>query len=1234
MRPSFRSGLWHGGAGCQPVPLLALLLCCGAMVMAQETPPDAEQRPDLEKQGEEREQAAYSALLAGKPDAACKAAAEALAIWKRLHGENHWRITGARLALECYEKIGRLDAEERRRLLEALHLEIEADRLVGQRPADALAGQRQALDTIRQILGTENGLTAASLYNLARLLYRTGDRPAARQSLEEALAVRRKVFGPDHPQVSLTLATLGSLAIEQDDYAAARTWLDEALTISARAKGEDHPDTAYCLRELGRVFAAQGDWAAARPRWEQALAIRRKALPEGHPLTAQSFHDLGYLLRQLGEYPAARDHLEAALAIQTRTLGKEHPIAGETLSELGIVYNLLGKYDQARKCHQEALTIAVKTAGRESLEAGRSLTNLGLLLQDQGDYAAARLHFQQALAITVKHLGRDHLQTAQNLSNLGLLLRAQGDYAAARNHLTEAVAIFKRRAGPDHPHTALALNNLALAFEAQEEYGKARECLEEVLAILRKTYADDRPEMAIPLLNLGALLWMQGDYAAAQPTLEKALAILQKKQGPDHPHVATARVNLAQVFWAQGAYAAAQPHFEEALAIFHKTVGSEHPDVIYARTFLFLNLYAQGRYEEAEAEGWSAARGFHAARLRSGPAGLGRAGFAQRRSPLPFLAALLARKGKAEAAWQTLEENLARGLLDSLSSQQLRRQRWTPEERRREQVLLNRLQRLDEQLVGRAAGVNRPVDIGSSPQAELLRRQRDEVQAELLRLGAEMEEKYGTASGQVYDLARIQAQLPADAALVAWLDIPALPRSAEPNGEHWACVVGCQGPPIWVRLTGSGPDGTWTPADEALPARVRERLTRQPAEGEDARELLSRLRAQRLAPVEQLLRDRPHLAAVRHLIVLPSAALAGIPVEALTEHHLVSYTPSGTMFAWLQEQRPARDRIGDVRLLALGDPAFESAATGERLGPRLEGKPVRPLPFTRCEVESLARLFPLPGEAETLLGPRASEAELTRLARADQLRQFRYLHLATHGFGNPEGGLRSYLLLARDGPLDQRTPTSQKQEIHDGRLTAEQILHTWKLDADLVTLSACETGLGQQQGGEGYVGFAQALFLAGSRSLVLSLWQVDDQATALLMRRFYQNLLGRRDGLDRPLAKAAALDEAKRWLRGLTTAERDRLLEQLPGGTRGTTVALGPPVQSVHPYDHPYFWAAFILVGDPGEASAPPPIQTAVATDAPAAPTEPAWSWLTATGLLLAGLSGLLAIRLLRHPSA
>jgi CHAT domain-containing protein len=111
------------------------------------------------------------------------------------------------------------------------------------------------------------------------------------------------------------------------------------------------------------------------------------------------------------------------------------------------------------------------------------------------------------------------------------------------------------------------------------------------------------------------------------------------------------------------------------------------------------------------------------------------------------------------------------------------------------------------------------------------------------------------------------------------------------------------------------------------------------------------------------------------------------------------------------------------------------------------------------------------------------------------------------------------------------------------------------------------------------LGFAQALFLAGSRSLVLSLWKVDDNAMALLMTRFYQNLLGKRPGLDKPMAKAEALQEAKAWLRGLTAKEVDRRLAELPRGAeveRPATVV--PP--AVHPYAHPYCWAAFILIGD------------------------------------------------------
>jgi CHAT domain-containing protein len=130
-----------------------------------------------------------------------------------------------------------------------------------------------------------------------------------------------------------------------------------------------------------------------------------------------------------------------------------------------------------------------------------------------------------------------------------------------------------------------------------------------------------------------------------------------------------------------------------------------------------------------------------------------------------------------------------------------------------------------------------------------------------------------------------------------------------------------------------------------------------------------------------------------------------------------------------------------------------------------------------------------------------------------------------------------------------------------------------------VVLSACETGLGRAAGGEGYLGFAQPLFARGARSLVLSLWKVDDDATALLMTRFYQNLLGKRAGLSAPLAKAEALAEAKRWLCGLGPEEAGMALSALPRGSIVRRAPAAAPSSSPRPYDEPKYWAGFILVG-------------------------------------------------------
>jgi CHAT domain-containing protein len=627
---------------------------------------------------------------------------------------------------------------------------------------------------------------------------------------------------------------------------------------------------------------------------------------------------------------------------------------------------------------------------------------------------------------------------------------------------------------------------------------------------------------------------------------------------------------------------------------------------------------------------------------------------ARYRSARAALAACLARRGQPFLAWQHAEAHLARGLLDDLQRAGPEASASSPDTR------LARLRQLDALLL---ALLTRHQPSGKD-QRRLgeLNQERRRLLAELSREAAERAERC------VLRLARIRKHVPADAALVFWLDV------AE---EHWACVVRRKGEPAWQRLPGTGPRKAWTASDTRLPAKAYAALLRPTVKPAERARLVEALARQRLAPLEPHLKATAELPAVRRLLVVPTRRMARVPVEALTERYAVSYVPSGSVFARLMERHR---RLEAPTLLALGDPTFTpptlrlpdppghglllkvvlpggaaararlkagdvllsydgkrlaspkdlrlsegpvraaywrdgKAASlrlpGGRLGAVLDGRPVaealtawraaefitrgdspyQPLPGTRLEVQSIARLVP---SATTLLGSRASEQTLEQLARSGKLRSFRLLHLATHGEVDDARPEQSALILAQD-----RLPTRIDDEVRailsgrkplDGRLTVGTILENWKLDADLVVLSACQSGLGQDTGGNGLLGFAQALLARGARSVVLSRWKVDDSATALLMLRFYEGLLGKRKGMKKPLPRSDALAEAQRWLRTLPRKQAEGLVARLAGGAlRGTIDAplpegKGKPAKlpaGERPFAAPYYWAAFVLIGDP-----------------------------------------------------
>jgi tetratricopeptide (TPR) repeat protein len=1113
----------------------------------------------------------------------------------------------------------------------------------------------------QRLLQGDEARKAQMLEERFQALQEAGKFEEALAVAEEFTALRRRLQGADHWQ------------------AINARYQVEAVRKASRAGKEDRAAYAqsFSWQRQADALIGRGRYREALPLFEKVLAIRRKVPGEEHPDTASSCNAVGFCLYAQGLHEEAEARFRKALAICRKVLGEEHPDTAGSYNSVAANLQAQGRYQEAQEGYQKALAIWHEVLGEEHPDTATACNNVAGNLYTQGRYQEAEQGFQKALAIHRKVLGEEHPDAATNYNNVALNLQAQGRYKEAEEGFQKALAIRRKVLGEEHPDTAQSYDNVAVNLHDQGRYKEAQEGNQKALDIYRKVFGEEHPDTALGYNNVAANLQAQGRYTEAQEGYQKALAIQRKVLGEEHPATAGSFNNIAGNLNAQGRYKEAQEGYQKALDIRRVALGEEHPGTARSYNNVAANLNAQGRYREAEKMYVRGAAAFLAARLHTAASGLGRATKTSELSPLLRLAALLARNAKPTAAWQRLEQSLGRGTWDDLSA----RLRRPAKELARQTELVQQLDRLD-QLLTRHSAIRKPT--AAREREDLLERRRL-AQDQLSRFQHHLEETYGPAEGQVFDLEAIQRALPDDTALVAWIDLPAAgPKAADPNGEHWAVVLRSRGDPLFQRLRGSGPGGDWTDDDTDLPSRLRSALVQHRGGWQrPARQLAE----QRMNPLRRHLAANDSLPAVKHLVALPSTALAGVPLEVLAEDCTISYALSGTLHAHLKTQ-PAVTSSG---LLAVGDPIFDAAVPAKekplppggllltgvqpgsasaqshlkpddvllKYGDRVlttlkdlqeaiaaaagkkevtvelwrEGEVLRrevppgklgvviasdpapkalaeryrfdrllrsrsgddgwaALPGTRVEVESLRRFFGGEPTPLLLLDSAASEQKLDALAASGELGKYRYLHLATHGEVDNAFPLRSAVILSRDALPDPQKQLLAGKPVYDGRLTAEQMLRTWNLNADLVTLSACETALGKYERGEGFVGFAQALILCGSRSVCLSLWKVDDTATALLMQRFYANLLGKRDGLKAPLPKAAALREAKEWLRTLPREEALRVAAAVSQGVeRGKgrpreklLPALPEPVPAAKeacPYAHPYYWAAFVLIGDP-----------------------------------------------------
>jgi tetratricopeptide (TPR) repeat protein len=1111
-------------------------------VVAEEPPYKRHLEGDNQKKAEALQQQVDALFAAGKFTEAVRPAEELLALRKRVQGEGHWEVADAKRLVETLRRAASLPEKKRRDLAEVPDIQAKAEALHG-----------------------------------------SGKYADAEASFRKALTIQEEVLGPRHPGTALSYTTLAANLDAQGHAKDAEPLHRKAVAILEEVLGPRHPDTAGSYNNLAYNLDAQGRAKEAEPLYRKALAIWEEVLGPRHPLTAQSCNNLAYNLHPQGRSKEAEPLFRKALTIREEVLGPRHP------------------------------------------NTANSYNNLAVNLNDQGRAKDAEPLYRKALGIREEVLGPRHPLTAQSYNNLAGNLQEQGRAREADPLHRKALAIYEEVLGPRHPNTATSYNDLAYNLDAQ---GRAKE---------------------------------------GEPLFRKALGIREEVLGPRHPDTANSYNNLALNLYYQGRAKEAEPLHRKALGICEQMLGPRHPYTALSYNNLAFNLHLQGQVEDAEPLWEKAVLAKDYTRLRLASNALDRA-VATRIDPHIGLTACRARLGRSTDAWAAAEAGLARGLLDDLAAATAVPTDTDASQRDRDRA--TRLEAVDHLLTPLLSRDKLDNDD---------RRRRDELLAQRQQLDEQVTQEVAKRSHlAVEDLPAAQAVLSNTEALLFWLDNSYL-------GEHWCCVVRHSGPPAWVKVKGSGPDGTWTKEDDRLVRLVRDDL----AHGElDTARDAAKLAQQRLAPLGNLLAAKGDLPTVRRLLVVPVVDMAGVPVEVLTDRYQVSYVPSASVLVRLRKNHRA---ITAPTLLALGDPDFRTPEEGPPAAPpdhglylslvlpggagaraglragdvllqygdaklmkrtdlklaedgervpvllwrdgkqidgllvapgklgaiisddppavalrkqrelrqvadvRVRGDGIKPLPGTRLEVLAIASLLDK-DKVTLLLGSNASEQQLDALASSGKLKGFRLVHLATHGevdFGLSE---RSALLLARDklpGVEEQSRLAALGKKVPTGRMSVKTVADSWRLDADVVVLSACQTGLGPGSGSEGLLGFSQVLLAKGARSLVLSLWKVDDTATALLMLRFYQNLLGKREGLKARLSKAEALQEAKHWLRTLPRAEVETLAGKLVEGVLRASEDAAPPKERParltklevpkgdRPFAHPRYWAAFILLGDP-----------------------------------------------------
>jgi CHAT domain-containing protein len=953
------------------------------------------------------------------------------------------------------------------------------------------------------VVGQQRNLHAEVLYALAKGYFTAAQYLRAADTLQAALDWAGNPLIADTMLYTKTLSLLGISKGKAGDVAEEIRLLDEAILLRAEALGPEHPSMGSLYFNLGAAYLrAERYWEAAAI-YEQLAAVRIREYGPTNLRLHGVYNNLGWALKQSGDLDGARACIEKIWPIIRENYAPDDPAFAKQYESLGNIYDDLGDYERAAALHRQALAIRRSKLGDQHDDTAGSYFNLANELRKSGEIREALEAYDQALRIYVALLGDEHSATIDCLRKKGLCYLELGEMRAAEELLSLSLQKQLQIHGAESLTAIDAISSMGLFYQKNKQFEKAENYLQQARQISEKYRGAKDFWTAETIYYLGLLYQEMGEYSRSDDFFRSALQALNVN--PDNPDPDAAEnpfliyhplAGLGENAGRRGAYARVMYYFQQGQrvnSLLWRTRAQEQgKDQLLNNEIALTAQMLQYSFDQGQ--------------LR----------------PEADKRALLAASGRCKAVALLSAVKNARALeFSGVSSALL-----AEEKRLRLELIRRQSEKSRIQAQGRSATDDTLIA------ASTALREASDAYTQFIERLENTENKYFQLKYKTEPdgLAALQQSLAENQTLLEYFvsdsrlylfvvrkDTLAMHATPLATPDTLRALV------AQLRRGLTLPGGRKTPLETDL-------ITSAAPLTQAAVELYRLL----IAPVEGLLGER--------LVVIPDGPLGYIPFDVLlpemplrpdrfhTYRYLgkekkISYAYSAGM--WL-EMKNAATRPPAEPLLAMApfasDPAQPGRAWAIPEDADLQADTLGALSASEPETQAVARIF----SGRNYLGGQATAARFKETAGA-----YRMIHLSTHAKADEQSGAFSWLAFA-----DAADPSaSTRLYVRD--------LYGLTLHAETVVLSACETGLGRYKRGEGIISLARAFAYAGARSIVTSLWSVDDTATADLMRLFYENL---KSGADKDHA--------------LWQAKKDYLSGHEKSGA------------------HPFYWCGFILVGD------------------------------------------------------